>query len=160
MNIQFQSAVIFVKDIQKSRQFYEGVLGQTVMIDHGPNVGFEGGFALWEASHAHQIIGKQTDGSKLGQNNLELYFESAELDAVITMLTEAKSSFVHDVHEQPWGQRVLRVYDPDEHIVEVGEPMPVVIMRFAGQGMNAIEIAERTSMPIEIVTQILQGIPA
>ena len=156
MNIQFQSAVIFVKDIQKSRKFYEEVLAQTVIIDHGPNVGFEG-FALWEAQHANQIIGNHATPEPLGQNNLELYFESPELDAVLARFNETKTPFVHDIHEQPWGQRVLRVFDPDGHIVEVGEPMPVVILRFASQGLSVIEIAERSSMPVEIVKQIIDS---
>lgn len=30
MSIQFQSAVLFVRDVQVSRPFYEGLLGQEV----------------------------------------------------------------------------------------------------------------------------------
>lgn len=156
MTIQFQSAVIFVNDIRKSRQFYEELLAQPVIMDHGPNVGFKG-FALWQAAHASQVIGSQATPNPLGQNNLELYFESPELDAVLARFNEAKTPFVHDIHEQPWGQRVLRVFDPDGHIVEVGEPMPVVILRFASQGLSVVEIAERSSMPVEIVKQIVDG---
>ncbi len=156
MNIQFQSAVIFVKDIQTSRTFYENILGQKAIIDHGPNVGFEG-FALWQADHASQVIGNGSAPDKLGQHNLELYFESGELDAILAKFNETNTSFVHDIREQPWGQRVLRVFDPDSHIVEVGEPMPVVILRFASQGLSVVEIAERSSMPIEIVKQIVDS---
>ena len=158
MNIQFQSTVIFVKNIQASRQFYEEVLAQTVLMDHGPNIGFEGGFALWEAQHAHQVIGNASITEPLGQNNLELYFESPELDVVHAKLTEIGTRYVHDIREQPWGQRVLRVYDPDGHIVEVGEPMPVVILRFAAQGMSSNQIAERTSMPVLIINLIIESI--
>ena len=158
MNIQFQSAVIFVKDIQISRKFYEDVLNQTVIIDHGPNVGFESGFAIWEAKHANQVIGNHATPEPLGQNNLELYFESPELDAVLERFNETDTPFVHDIQEQPWGQRVLRVFDPDGHIVEVGEPMPIVILRFASQGLSVIEIAERSSMPVEIVKQIIDSV--
>jgi hypothetical protein len=61
------------------------------------------------------------------------------------------------LREQPWGQRVFRVYDPDGHIVEIGEPMPVVIQRFLAQGMSAEEAAERTSMPLEIVQKIAES---
>jgi hypothetical protein len=52
---------------------------------------------------------------------------------------------------------VFRVYDPDGHIVEIGEPMPVVIHRFLAQGMSAEEAAERTSMPLEIVQKIAES---
>ncbi|MDF2566503.1 MAG: glyoxalase, partial [Massilibacillus sp.] len=59
--------------------------------------------------------------------------------------------FVHDMIEQPWGQRVFRIYDPDKHMVELGEPMTAVIKRYLNQGMTLIEVAKRTSMPVEFV---------
>ena len=52
---------------------------------------------------------------------------------------------------------MIRVYDPDGHIVEVGEPMWVVIQRFLAQGMSAAAVAERTSMPLAVVEQIAQN---
>jgi catechol 2,3-dioxygenase-like lactoylglutathione lyase family enzyme len=155
MKAQFQSSVIFVQDILASRQFYEGLLGQKVLMDHGPNVGYVGGFALWQAEHAHQIIfGRPYKARRLGHDNCELYFETDQLDAMWTRLSEAGVQIVHPLVEQPWGQRVFRVYDPDGHIVELGEPMPAVIQRFLSQGMSVEQIAQRTSMPPEIVQQI------
>lgn len=44
--MKYVCALITVKDIHKSRLFYEKILGQTVVTDFGENVGFEGGFAL------------------------------------------------------------------------------------------------------------------
>lgn len=40
MEISYVSAVIFVRDIAISRRFHESVLGQQVLMDHGPSVGF------------------------------------------------------------------------------------------------------------------------
>jgi catechol 2,3-dioxygenase-like lactoylglutathione lyase family enzyme len=155
--IQFQSSVIFVKDIARSRQFYEGLLQQKVAMDHGLNVGFEAGFALWQVEHARQtIFGAAGDTGQLGQRNFEIYFETDELDPIYQQITATGVPFVHPIHEQPWGQRVFRVYDPDGHIVEVGEPMPVVILRFLSMGMSPEAIAQRTSMPLSIVQQIIQ----
>ena len=158
MDAQFQSSVIFVQDILASRQFYEGLLGQKVLMDHGLNVGYVGGFALWQAEHAHQIIfGRPGKARRLGYDNCELYFETDQLDAMWTRLSEAGVQIVHPLVEQPWGQRVFRVYDPDGHIVEMAEPMPAVILRFLSQGMSVEQIAQRTSMPLEIVKQMATG---
>jgi catechol 2,3-dioxygenase-like lactoylglutathione lyase family enzyme len=156
MSIKYQSSVIFVKDIKASRQFYEGLLEQQVEMDFGPNVGFVGGFAIWQVEHAYQMLFGRApeDDRQLGRENLELYFESEDLDAVSAKLSEAGVQFVHPTREQPWGQRVFRVHDPDGHIVEIGEPIPVFIQRFLEQGMSVEEAAERTSMPVEIVRQI------
>jgi len=51
----------------------------------------------------------------------------------------------------PWGQRVIRFYDPDFHIVEVGESMESVFKKFQKQGMSIDEVAQRTQHPVEFV---------
>ena len=45
----------------------------------------------------------------------------------------------------------MRFYDPDRHIIEVGESMPVVVRRFLSQGMTAEETATRMDVPFEYV---------
>jgi catechol 2,3-dioxygenase-like lactoylglutathione lyase family enzyme len=159
VTIQFQSSVLFVQDIEASRYFYEKLLGQEVEMDFGPNVGFKGGFAIWQIDHASQMIFERpaNGAGQLGCENFELYFEAADLNAVWSRLADAGVLVVHPLREHPWGQCVFRVYDPDRHIVEVGEPMPVVIQRFLAQGMTTEAVAERTSMPLEIVQQIAKG---
>src|SRR5512133_3725880 len=128
MDIRLVSAVIFVRDIRASRRFYEEVLGQKVLIDHGPNVGFEGGFALWQQDHASQMIFQRTVENQPTRNNFaELYFETGQLDEACQKLVAAGVEWIHALVEQPWGQRVIRFYDPDGHIVELGEPMTAVI---------------------------------
>lgn len=159
MAIKFQSAVLFVRDIQTSRHFYESLLGQKVLMDHGLNVGYEGGFAIWQIDHAYQMMFEHpAEGiNRIGADNLELYFESDDLGSVWERLSGEDIMVLHDLREQPWGQRVLRVYDPDGHIVEVGEPMSVVVLRFSGEGMTPDQIAARTFMPLEIIQQIIAG---
>lgn len=159
MTIKFESSVIFVQDIDVARRFYEDVLEQKVAMDFGPNVGFESGFALWQADHAYEMIfgAPTSDAAPLGRKNIELYFETDALDAVFARVTEAQASLVHPPYEQPWGQRAFRVYDPDGHIVELGEPMPVVVNRMLASGLSMEEVAQRTGMPIEIVQRIAQG---
>lgn len=164
MEIKFTSSVIFVSDIDVSRRFYEEQLGQTVLVDHGVNIGFDGGFAIWQSAYANQVIFGESQGETLGHKNFELYFETDDLDALCQRVEQAGIPMVHPLHEQPWGQRVIRLYDPDRHIIEIGEPMPVVILRFLAQGLTADEIAQRTFMPVGLVRQLIdiasgQGLP-
>jgi len=132
VRIRYQSSVFFVRDVEASRCFYEGLLEQEVTLDHGECVGFAGGFSIWQAAYGHQVVFGEPPGDEgqLGRGNCELYFETDDLDAAWERLSAAGVAPVHAVTEQPWGQRVLRVYDPDGHIVELGEPMAVVIRRF------------------------------
>ena len=43
------------------------------------------------------------------------------------------------VVEHPWGQRVIRFYDLDGHLIEVGESMKLVTRRFQAAGMTPEE---------------------
>lgn len=43
--------------------------------------------------------------------------------------------WLHEIREYPWGQRDIRVYDPDNHIVEIAEDMNTIIKRFLNQDM-------------------------
>jgi predicted enzyme related to lactoylglutathione lyase len=158
MNIKFESAVVLVKDVATSRQFYEGVLEQEVFMDFGPNVSFAGGaFAIWQVDHAHGIMFGKPSG-EVGQGEMEVYFESDDVNGVVERFEEAGVKFVHPMREQPWGQRVVRVYDPDGHIVEVGEPIPVFVTRFLSQGISVEQAAERTGIPVEAVQQIAASV--
>jgi catechol 2,3-dioxygenase-like lactoylglutathione lyase family enzyme len=159
VTVKFESSVIFVKDIDVSRRFYEDLLEQKVAMDFGPNVGFESGFALWQVDHAYEMVfgAPANDPAPLGCKNIELYFETDALDDMLARVTEAQVTLVHPTYEQPWGQRAFRVYDPDGHIVELGEPMPVVVNRMLASGMSMEETAQRTGMSLEVVHAMAQA---
>lgn len=59
--------------------------------------------------------------------------------------------YVHPVKEHRWGQRVVRFYDPDGHIIEVGENMKMVCKRFLDSGMTPEQVAERMGVPPKYV---------
>lgn len=153
MAVKFCSSVLLVNNIKTSREFYENMLNQAVEVDYGECIGFVGGFAIWQIEHAYEIMAKDFSNTLSGNGVglFELYFESDDLDAMHKKLTDEKVEFVHDMIEQPWGQRVFRIYDPDKHMVEMGEPMTAVINRYLNQGLAAVEVAKRTLMPLEIV---------
>lgn len=154
MKIHYQSAVLFVDDIQRSREFYESVLDQQVLMDHGLNVGYQAGFALWQRSSVEAALGQPIQ--PLNSPRFELYFESEEMDEWSDRLTAAGAKFIHPIVEQPWRQRVLRVADPDGYIVEIGEPLPAVIRRLIHAGLTPEDIAKQMYMPIEVVQQLVQ----
>lgn len=155
MTISFESPVLFVKDIGRSREFYEGLLGQEVVMDHGLNLVFRGGLSIWEVKRAHRaIFDSEPEGDvELGTANLEVYFESGDLGSEAERLKRAGVEFIHGIHEEPWAQKTCRFYDPDRHIVELAEPMPAVVRRLARSGLGVKEIVQRTTMPLPFVEE-------
>lgn len=55
--------------------------------------------------------------------------------------------YVNPLMEHDWGQRVVRIYDPDKHVIEVGESMGHVARRFLKDGMTVEQVAEKTQLP-------------
>lgn len=119
--LRFICPLIVVNDMQRSRRFYENLLGQKVKSDFGENVVFEGDFAIHLQSHYENLIEKRE--VRPGSNSFELYFETDKLLELEAKLEEAGVNWIHKIRTEPWGQKVMRFYDPDGHIVEVGEPM-------------------------------------
>ena len=46
---------------------------------------------------------------------------------------------------------MVRFYDPDGHIIEVGETMKTVCRRFLDAGMTPEQTAERMDVPLKFV---------
>lgn len=151
--MKFVSSLILVENIKYSREFYEKILKQKVKYDFGVNVSFEDGFAIHLNEH-FQEVAKVKVISK-GANNFELYFETENIDGIFEELKSNKVEFLHEIEEQPWGQRVIRFYDPDKHIVEIGEAMESVIFRLNEGGCSRMEIVAKTGMPKEFVDGVL-----
>ena len=147
--MQFQSTMLVVENIDRSVAFYEAVLGLRVIMDFGANKTLTGGIALQTLETWRAFIG--TDAVAFGGNDAELYFEEDDFDAFLDRLSAEDVALVHPVKEHPWGQRAVRFYDPDGHIIEVGENLQTVCRRFLGSGMTPEQTAQRMDVPLEFV---------
>ncbi len=148
--LQFKCPLLVVSDMEKAVTFYEEVIGDRVAFHFGENVQFEGGFALQEMKKWKSMI--HNAKVRRNGNDAELYFEEKDFDDFVEYLKEfPEIEYVHPVEEAPWGQRIVRFYDPDFHIIEVGEPMDAVIKRLFESGMSVEQVSEKSQYPIEYV---------
>lgn len=147
--MKIKNPMLVVKDIDKSVEFYKKVLGLHVIMDFGENKTLSGGLALQTIETWKEFIG--TDNISFGSNSSEIYFEEDNFDKFIEKLKKYEVEYVHPIKEHSWGQRVVRIYDPDKHIIEIGENMKVVCIRFLDSGMSPEQVAERMDVPIKFV---------
>ncbi len=112
-------------------------LKNPIIMDFGANKTLTGGLALQTVEIYKKFIG--TNDISFGGNNFELYFEEDDFDKFSEKLKECDIEYIHPIMEHSffWGQRVIRFYDPDKHIIEVGENMKVVCKRFLDSGNDA-----------------------
>lgn len=139
--MKYVCALITVEDIIKSRKLYEGMLNQRVLSDFGENVTFEGGFSLHQRSHFQKLLKKDIINKS---NSFELYFEEDELETVEAKILHEGLEFIHGISEQPWRQKVLRFYDYDANVIEIGERMEHVAYRLFREQMSVEEIGRIT----------------
>ena len=151
---KYTSTLIAVSDMEKTKQFYHDVLGMNVVVDFGANVTLDGGLVLQTMDTWKSFI--RTDSVVLPNNAGELYFEEEDMDAFCEHMKQFDISYVHPLFEHRWGQRVVRFYDPDRHIIEVGERLDAVILRFMEQGLSAEETAVRMDIPLDFVTACME----
>ena len=59
--------------------------------------------------------------------------------------------------EYSWGQRVIRFYVLDGHIIEVGEDMKMVIKRFLASSMTMEEVFVKMDVSIGDLTKLLNS---
>lgn len=153
--MKFKNPMLIVTDIDRSVAFYRKVFGLRVIMDFGANKTLTGGLALQTLETWQEFIG--TDNIAFGNNNFELYFEEDDFDAFVERLKEYDIEYVHPVKTHFWGQRVVRIYDPDKHIIEIGENLKVVCKRFLDSGMTAKQVAEKMDVPIKFVNSLIKN---
>jgi predicted enzyme related to lactoylglutathione lyase len=151
--MEFKLALIAVEDVEASKKFYIELFDQQVTLDLGWNVTFSGGFAIQQ--NFGWLVGLPEDAVSKKPNNMELYFEVDDIDAFIKRLEQYPGvKYVHPVKKHDWQQRVLRIYDLDGHIIEIGESMQVVARRFLDQGYSVEETAAVIQHPVAFVRAV------
>lgn len=148
--------LISVADINAARKFYEDLFGLEVFQDYGRNIAFTCGLALqqdfdWLVDLPKEKILKKS-------NNAEIVFEEQDFNGFLNKLKEYPDiEYLGEVIEHSWGQRVIRFYDLDGHIIEVGEDMKMVIKRFLASGMTMEEVSVKMDTSIEDLTKLLNS---
>lgn len=152
--MKIKNPMLVVTDIDKSVEFYKKVLGLRVIMDFGVNKTLTGGLALQSLESWQEFI--ETDDVVFGGNSSEVYFEEENFDIFTDKLKKCAVEYVHPVKEHSWGQRVVRFYDPDKHIIEVGENIKTVCKRFLDNGMTPEQVAERMDVPMKFVNACMR----
>ncbi len=118
--MKLKNVLLVVKNIEKSKMFYRELFGLEVIADYGENVVLTEGLALQERKLWEKFIEKDV---RFSGNDKELYFEENNIDAFIEKLDNSSFSidYINKGITHDWGQRVIRIYDPDKHIIEIGK---------------------------------------
>ncbi len=126
--MRLKNILFVVKNIEASKAFYKDLFGLEVIADFGENVVLTEGLVLQEQRLWKKFIDREVS---CRGNDAELYFEEENIDDFLNKLENSPYhiEYINKCIEHDWGQKVIRIYDPDGHIIEIGEPMEMVVRR-------------------------------
>ena len=153
MPMRLKNILFVVDDIEKSKAFYKELFGLMVITDFGKNVILTEGLVLQERELWEEFLGKEVT---YRGHDAELYFEENDLDRFLEKLNNStfEIEYVNPLMEHSWGQRVVRLYDLDGHVIEVGESLEYVARRLLKSGMSCEKTAAKVQMPLDWVKEI------
>ena len=119
--MRLRNILIVVEDIEKSKKFYHDLFGLDVILDNEENVILTEGLVLQEKTIWKNFLERDISES----NSCELYFEEKNIEAFVEKLDKLYPDikFVNRLMMHSWGQKIVRFYDLDGNLIEVGTPM-------------------------------------
>jgi len=120
--MRLRNFLIVVKDIEKSKQFYHDLFGLNMVLDNDGNMILTEGLVLQDEKIWKDFLGKDIIPEN---NSCELYFEEKDIEGFIEKLERLYPSvkYVNKLMTHSWGQKVIRFYDLDGNLIEVGTPI-------------------------------------
>ncbi len=120
--MKLKNILIVVEDIEKSKQFYHNLFGLDVVLDNDGNMILTEGLVLQDKKIWKNFLEKDIIPEN---NSCELYFEEQNIEAFVEKLKNLYPSiqYVNRLMTHSWGQKVIRFYDLDGNLIEVGTPI-------------------------------------
>ena len=120
--MKYKGTLVVVKNCAKALAFYKNVLGLELLQDNDGNMELSGGIYLQEAQYWEKFTGKEIIQRS---NSCELYFEEPDIETFVMKLEKLypDTEYVNRLMTHSWGQKVVRFYDPDGNLIEVGTPV-------------------------------------
>lgn len=119
--MKLKNILIVVKDIEKSKKFYHDLFGLDMVLDNDGNMILTEGLVLQDANIWKQFLEKDIISKN---NSCELYFEEQDIESFIVRLEKLYPAiqYVNRLMTHSWGQKIIRFYDLDGNLIEVGTP--------------------------------------
>ncbi len=120
--MKLKNILIVTKDIERARKYYHDLFGLDLVTDNDGNMILTEGLVLQDEKIWQQFLEKNV----IFRNNAsELYFEESDIEAFAEKLERLypETEYVNRLMTHSWGQKVIRFYDLDGNLIEVGTPM-------------------------------------
>ena len=120
--MKYKGTLIVVKDCNRALQFYRDMFGFQLLQDNDGNMELTDHLYLQESGYWEGFTKKRITTNS---NQSELYFEESDIEGFVARLEKLSpgTEYVNRLMTHSWGQKVVRFYDPDGNLIEVGTPV-------------------------------------
>lgn len=110
------TVVVYVSDVDRSRRFYGQLLGLHEVYEHAGRVGYQldGGVRL--LLHPAEDV-------DLRHGRVEIYLLVSDVDGAVAELSSHGVQVQQPPSDEPWGERVAAILDPDGYPVFLVQPL-------------------------------------
>jgi lactoylglutathione lyase len=112
--------IITTADLAAALVFYRDLLGATVSYEF-PGPDGEPGYVGLELGGAHLGIGRDPAASAPPTERFSLWVYAEDCDSAVERLRAGGVRILEEPADQPWGERIARVADPDGNVVIIGQ---------------------------------------
>jgi lactoylglutathione lyase len=112
--------ILTTADLGAALRFYRDLLGATVTYEFAGPDG-EPGYVGLELGSSHLGIGRDPSAAPQPSAHFGLWVYADDCDAAVERLRAGGVTVVEEPADQPWGERMARVLDPDGNHVIVGQ---------------------------------------
>lgn len=120
--MKLKNTLIVAEDLERSKRFYRELFGLSVILDSDSKVILTEGLVLQKRTGWEEEVGRPV---LWGHHGGELYFEEKEIEAFVKKLEryEPPVKYLTRLDEGDPARKMVRFYDPDQTVIEVGVPM-------------------------------------
>ena len=120
--MKYKGTLIVVKDCNRALKFYSDMFGFQLLQDNDGNMELTNNLYLQELGYWEQFTKRSIISNS---NQSELYFEEPDIEQFVECLETLypETEYVNYLMTHSWGQKVVRFYDPDGNLIEVGTPV-------------------------------------
>jgi lactoylglutathione lyase len=114
--------ILTTNDLPAALRFYRDLLGGTVSYQFPPEG--EPVYVAVDLGRSHLGIGRQDQPGELVNDRITLWVYAGDCDAAVEKLRAAGVPVLQEPADQPWGERMATVTDPDGNRVIVATRSP------------------------------------
>jgi len=120
--MKYKGTLIVVKDCNRALKFYRDMFGFQLRQDNDGNMELTNNLYLQESGYWEQFTKRSVIPNS---NQSELYFEEPNIEQFVERLETLypEIEYVNHLMTHSWGQKVVRFYDFDGNLIEVGTPV-------------------------------------